>query len=201
MSSPKRLQVKLFFDDSAEIPIKSFIPVFHNWIKNEETGDLLVDVHNYSHMHEGPGILLVGHEGDFAIDLAEGKTGLIYRRKRSRPRNLADLFRLALNRLFQGVRLLIEDESLSEKISFRTDELEIRFPDRLGWPNEQESYDRAEADLASVAGEVFGKENISLERVENDPRDPLSVRVRLSEAVPLDELTAKLKAGEELVEE
>ena len=53
--------------------LDDFIPVFHRWIQKQTvSGHLLIDVHDYSHIHQGPGILLVGHEGNFSIDLADG---------------------------------------------------------------------------------------------------------------------------------
>lgn len=196
MSSPKRLQVKLFFDDSTKTEIKSFIPVFHKWIQKQETGDLLIDVHNYSHMHHGPGILLVAHEGDFAIDLADGRTGLIYRRKREFSGSIPDQLTLALQRVVKGALRLEGDDSLEDKPSFRTDEMEIRLLDRLNYPNEKETYELVEDELRETAKELFGDGTVSLERVENDPRDPLTIRVQIQKAPSLKELEGRIRLPE-----
>src|SRR5256885_11267139 len=77
-----RLGVKLFAADAASVRLKDFIPVFHGWIQKQIfTGHLLIDVHDYSHMHQGPGILLVAHEGNVSIDVSDGRPGLMYYRK------------------------------------------------------------------------------------------------------------------------
>ncbi len=74
--------VKLFFANSQDRDLTEFIPVFHGWIQRQALpGHLLIDVHDYSHVHHGPGILLVAHEANLSIDEAEGRLGLAYIRK------------------------------------------------------------------------------------------------------------------------
>ena len=60
----------------------AFIPVFHRWIQERRVEGLAIDVADYRHVPEGPGVLLVGHEADYVLDLAEGPPGLLYSRKR-----------------------------------------------------------------------------------------------------------------------
>ncbi|MCG3149983.1 MAG: hypothetical protein PCFJNLEI_03450 [Verrucomicrobiae bacterium] len=73
--------VKLFFTNSPK-PLKDYIPVFHGWIQRQALpGHMLLDVHDYSHVHHGPGILLVSHEANISVDEAEGRRGLVYIRK------------------------------------------------------------------------------------------------------------------------
>ncbi|MEX2352139.1 MAG: hypothetical protein WD529_06860 [Balneolaceae bacterium] len=199
MSSPKRLQVKLFFDESTDVPVKSYIPVFHKWIQGQSTDDLLIDVHNYSHMHHGPGILLVAHESDFSIDLAEGKHGFVYRRKREFTGTTGELVELVLQRAIKGALLLASEKSLPGKVSFRLDEMEVRFMDRLAWPNSESGWKAAESELNKTTGKLFGKDNVELQRVENDSREPLTVKILY--AVPLTLEDFALKIGLKLEEE
>ena len=80
--------VKLFITNPTAKSLKEFIPVFHGWIQRQALpGHMLLDVHDYSHVHHGPGILLVAHEANLSIDEAEGRRGLVYIRKQ--PGNLA----------------------------------------------------------------------------------------------------------------
>jgi hypothetical protein len=39
----------------------------HRWIAQRCLSTLLIDVHNYSHVHLGPGVLLVAHEGHYSF--------------------------------------------------------------------------------------------------------------------------------------
>ena len=43
---------------------------------------LLLDVADYKHVQEGPGIVLIGHEADYSLDLGGGRAGLVYDRNR-----------------------------------------------------------------------------------------------------------------------
>ena len=95
----QRIGIKLFADSSAPVPVREFIPVFHSWIQKQAIENhLLIDVHNYSHIHNGPGILLVAQEGNFSIDLADGRMGLLYYRKKSGD-GFASVLKTALRRL------------------------------------------------------------------------------------------------------
>jgi hypothetical protein len=88
-----KIGVKFFFTSSTK-PLKDFIPVFHGWIQQQALpGHMLLDVHDYSHVHHGPGILLVAHEANLSIDEAEGSRGLAYIRKQ--PASLKEIIAAA----------------------------------------------------------------------------------------------------------
>jgi hypothetical protein len=92
----QRIGIKLFADSPAPVPVRDFIPVFHSWIQKQAIDrHLLIDVHNYSHIHNGPGILLVAQEGNFSIDMADGRMGLLYYRKKS-GNDVASVLKTAL---------------------------------------------------------------------------------------------------------
>ena len=138
--------VKLFFTNPATKPLKDFIPVFHGWIQRQALpGHLLIDVHDYSHVHHGPGILLVSHEANLSIDEAEGRRGLVYVRKQ--PTTLRETVEAAR----QAVKLLGEP--------FDSDKFEIFVNDRQATPS---SAQIAEA----VGGQVTQK--------TTDPRERLT---------------------------
>ena len=78
----QRISVKFFVSEPDAVHLPAFIPVFHRWIQDHAVEGLLIDVADYKHVPEGPGILLIGHEGDYSIDMAKGRPGLLYSRKR-----------------------------------------------------------------------------------------------------------------------
>ena len=57
------------------------IPVFHRWIQEQALPGLLVDVADYRHVPEGPGVVLVAHEAIYGLDLGGGRLGLLYNRR------------------------------------------------------------------------------------------------------------------------
>ena len=73
--TPHRLYAKLFTEAGPPVSLPAFIPVFHRWIERQDVDELLLDVHDYGHVPDGPGILLVAHEADYAFDLSGGRPG------------------------------------------------------------------------------------------------------------------------------
>jgi hypothetical protein len=122
------LEVKWFLSaqSSADLAPEDFVPIFHEWIRADRLPDeTLIDVADYSHLKEGPGVVLVAHRSAYGIDSVGGGLGLTYRDGSKAPR-LEDTFVRAL-RACQALE--------NEGFHFRTDEVRIRFLDRLRAPN------------------------------------------------------------------
>ena len=60
-----------------------FIPVFHRWIQEDLVPGIPLDVADYRHVPNGPGVILIGHDADWGMDQHEGPLGLIYNHKRN----------------------------------------------------------------------------------------------------------------------
>jgi hypothetical protein len=169
----QKLGIKFFITDPNAVPIQDFIPVFQKWIQGQVIANhLLVDVHNYSHIHHGPGILLVAHEGNFSIDMAEGRTGLLYFRKQPG----GDAMKTAL----QACSLLESEPSFDGKVKFRKDELQIIANDRLLAPNDDKTFSELQPALSAALKGALGSADFKLSRVSHDPKERLTVQVRLS---------------------
>ena len=79
MMELQKFGIKLFFKPNGSYPSKDFIPVFHNWIKTNSVPEhMLIDVIDYSHIPDGPGIMLIAHEGHFSLDKEKNMPGLLY---------------------------------------------------------------------------------------------------------------------------
>ena len=105
-----KIGIKFFFTGPATKPLAEYIPVFHGWIRRQAlAGHLLIDVHDYSHVHHGPGILLVAHEANLSVDEAEGRRGLVYLRKQpARPPEILAAARQAVTLLGEPVEPMFE---------------------------------------------------------------------------------------------
>ena len=176
MTDLYRIGIKFFAEDSEGVRIKDFVPIFHSWIQKESIeGHQLIDVHDYSHVHNGPGILLVAHEGNFSTDMADGKLGLAYFRKLSPNASTEDVLRASLKAARQGIALLEAEPALAGKLRFRQDEVLIISNDRLLAPNDAKSFDELKTPLAAV----FGK-GASFKHSSVGTKDRLTVQVKLS---------------------
>jgi hypothetical protein len=169
-----KFQVKLY-TRAGEIELEKLVPVFHEWIRAKKVPDeLLIDVADYAHVPQGPGVVLIGHQSDYYLDVADDRPGLLYSRKRGFEGDFQagvdDSFRRALNAC-----KLLEDES-SLGFEFATDEVLFRVQDRLNAPNENATYDAYKPALEQTASAFFGG-TPSLERVGGE-REPFAVRIR-----------------------
>jgi hypothetical protein len=166
-----RLGIKFFAADPASIRLEDFIPLFHGWIQRQAVPDhLLIDVHDYSHIQGGPGILLVAHEANFSLDMSGGRPGLLYYRKT--PAALP----LTLQHALGACRLLEKDA----RVQFKMDEMLLVANDRLEAPNDDATFAQFKPMLAAAIQEVFPG-TFSLTRVSTDPKERLSVLAQKGE--------------------
>jgi hypothetical protein len=174
-----RLGVKLFVTDPSAVRVKAFVGIFHSWIQEQSVaGHQLIDVHDYSHIYHGPGILLVAHEGNFSIDSAEGKLGLAYFRKQTAGKTTEDALRASLMAARLAMSLIESEQALGGKVRFRKDELLVICNDRLLAPNNGKVLEELRPTLARV----FGTE-ASFTHANSDAKARLTIRV--TEATPL----------------
>src|SRR5579859_1350484 len=153
----QKLQLKIFAtpDSAHAVELDSFIGVFHRWVKEHALPELLVDVANYAHVPEGPGVVLIGHGSDYFMDQGAGRLGLLHNRKRAGfppGERLADLARRTLN----AALLLERDAAFGGTLRFATNELLFRINDRLAAPNSDGTLAAVKPELEGLARGVFG---------------------------------------------
>jgi len=165
-----------FFADGPALPrLDEFIPVFHGWIQKQALpGHLLIDVHNYSHIHQGPGILLVAHEGNFSIDMSGGRPGLMYYRKSPTTLAPADHLAVILRSAVEACRLL----ETGGHMRFNMDEFMMIANDRLNAPNDDQTLEALEAPLRNALGSTFESSEFELTRTSIDPKERFAITCR-----------------------
>jgi hypothetical protein len=167
-----RIGVKLFAiePEASKFDIRSFIPVFHSWIQRHSMPDhLLIDVHDYSHIHHGPGILLVAHQANFSLDQAEGRLGLLYLRKQPLEGALDERIAAVLAYAVEACQLL-EPEGLQ----FKDNELLVFANDRLNAPND-ESTSQSLTQATSAALSRLGRSGLRVAVNPSSPKERSSV--------------------------
>ena len=167
-----RAGIKLFAADPASVHLDDFIPIFHVWIQNQIIEDhFLIDIHNYSHIADGPGILLVAHQGNFSVDMSEGRPGLFYYRKQPAG-SFADIVMPAM----QACRLLEQEPDLNG-IRFRRDDILIVANDRLVAPNDNNGFEKWAPLVGEGLREVLGSE-FKLNRISAGAKERLTIQAR-----------------------
>jgi hypothetical protein len=191
---PSRISLKYFVKDPGTVDLDEFIPLFHRWIQNHRVEGLLVDVADYKHVPQGPGMMLIGHEGDYALNMENGQPGMFYVRKRKAPDNLIDFLRLMFRLTLSACHAVETDEELKGKVRFATNEAELLFVDRLRVPNQPESFNLICDPLQSVVTELYGDAAVRIEPLKNDPRESFGVRISAPAPVDLPVLIERMEA-------
>lgn len=172
----KRFKVKLFVDGHIPFDLGELIPVFQRWIQRRSLRGLLIDVADYRHVPNGPSIILIGHEADYAFDLRGGQAGLAYTRKQPLEGELSDSLKTAFEQLIQAAHQL-ENEPSMNGIKFNLDTAEITFLDRLTAPNRPDVFEQLRPSVEAFTVGWYGGEKVQIESVEADPRKCLNIRL------------------------
>ena len=171
---------KLGLRFNVEAPEKTtaadFIPVFHRWIQGQVVEDhLLIDVHDYSHVQDGPGVLLVAHEGQFSLNLEDGQPAFFYVRKRPLEGSPEECLRRVFKTTLSAASMLER-----EGIAFKDGQFDVLVNDRLNASTAEDA-----AQLETVLSDFLG------ERVEGaefsvthsqEPTQRLTLRVESSDS-------------------
>lgn len=180
-----KYDLKLFLQDDSRVEPEDFIPVFHDWIQSQRLDELLIDVVDYRHVHEGPGVMLIAHDAHYAIDTADGRMGLLYsRRRETHPtrdaiQNLTERLHSVLRCAFRAGLALENEPSLAGRLKFRSDELLLRINDRLVCPT-LETFDNLQARLKPVLSSLYPHDTAEVER-HGGPDSRLTMTIRVSE--------------------
>ena len=194
-----RYDLKLFAAPGAAVTGRDLVPVFHRWIQQSRLDDLLIDVADYDHVHHGPAAVLVGHQAHYVYDLAEGRPGLLYsRRREARPAaDGATRLRAALRAALAACAALESEETLAGRLAFRGDELLLRVNDRLAAAGGGNGGgDGAEADLRHLLrpllAELFAGAEVRVERRDGGADTRPTLAVHAAEAPDVATLLARL---------
>lgn len=144
----KNIQAHFYFTKAVDLVDAKNL--FHRWIQTDRLDGLFLDVVDYRHVQDGPGILLVGHEGDVGIRQVGSRSQLTYRQKRDWPTELLQEQIWWLIQRAQEIATVIESDTGA---AIDTQHLELEFVDRLHFPNRPEVAEQIQAALAMFIGE------------------------------------------------
>ena len=184
---PTRFQVKVYAK-SGDIDLDKLVPVFHEWIRIKKIPDeLLIDVADYAHVPQGPGVVLIGHQSDYYLDVADDRPGLLYSRKRGFDGDFEAGIEDAFRRALRACQMLEAESGL--QFEFETSEVLFRVQDRLRAPNEDSTYEAYEPALKKTTSTFFGN-SASFERV-GGPREAFAVRISTGSSGSVGEALAR----------
>jgi hypothetical protein len=188
----QRIGLKLFAADGASVNPRQLVPIFHRWIQTQAIADqLLVDVADYAHVPDGPGVMLVAHEGNFSLDLGGGRMGLAYNRKTPMAGGLEERLRLLVRTVLDACLQLEVEPALEGRLRFRGDELQLFANDRLRAPNEPQTLAAFQPALAGLLRMLYGAPACTV-TPEPDRRERFGVHIQAPAPVSPRELLGRL---------
>ena len=147
----QHFKVKLFATAATQgAQVHDAIAVFHRWIQESALPETLIDVCDYLHVPQGPGIILVAHEGIYSLDTENGRLGLTYTRRTALEGTTEDRLRQAVEAVQRAASLIEASPEFSGKLAFDQTQYEVSVNDRLLAPNKPETFQALKPALESV---------------------------------------------------
>jgi len=183
----QHINIKLYIENPENVNLAEYAAVFNTWIQNHKLEELLIDVADYLHVHNGPGIMLIGHEADYSLDNRAGRLGLLYNRKEQ-------LEGTTQEKLAQAARAVLTVAQILEKengLKFRGSEVQVIVNDRLLVPNTTETFTALEPNLKTFFGRLYIGAAYTLAH-HNDPRERFTINVRTESNFDVETLLKNL---------
>jgi hypothetical protein len=187
----QHVNVKLLLRNPGEVDLEPLIPVFHDWIRDQVGEGLLLDVADYRHVDAGPGVVLIGHQGNYSVDNTDSRLGVRYNRKAALDGTNQDRLKQAARAALTACQRLEEESRLQGKLRFNGQEIEIFFNDRLLAPNSDRTREAFDSDLRSFSEKLFRGSDYSMS-YGSDPRNLFWVSVKVGHSFTVTELLEKL---------
>ena len=180
----QHVNVKIYLDGDLRVDAGRIIEVFHHWIQEQTLDELLIDVADYRHVPDGPGILLAGHDALYSMDHTGGRWGLRYNRRTVLEGSNEERIRQAFEAAAWACALLEEELRDDAPLRFSRTEFEVFVNDRALAPNTSETYAAYKADLEAFARSLLGSEDFELEHHKGS-HNRLAVTVHLGKSYAL----------------
>jgi hypothetical protein len=187
----QHINVKLLLENPDGLDFEALINVFHSWIQEQVFEELLLDVADYRHVHNGPGIVLISHEADYAVDNTDGRWGIRYNRKAPVAGSNQDRLTQVVRATLIAAARLQQDTRLNGRCNFNGQDIELIINDRQLAPNTHETRQASEPELRSFFDALFGEGSYQLE-FETSARKLFGVRIRSQQRLATSDLLQNL---------
>ena len=186
----QHINLKFFIENPEEINPGEFSGIFNNWIQRQVMDELLIDVADYLHVHNGPAVILIGHEADYSLDNRSGRLGLLYNRKAPLDGSVQEKLTRATYAVLTAARLLEKENSL--KFSGR--ELQMLINDRELAPNTLETFSTLETGLRAFFDRLYKGTEYRLTYQSSDPRECFKVVIKAAVPFTIETLLFRVDA-------
>jgi len=164
----QKINVKLFVDAPDEVRLDAFLPVFVRWRENKQHPSQWVDMADYAHVPKGPGIMIIGHQGNLAVDLADPGPGILYANKKDLEGDNDERILECFRRALRLTLALIEEPEYPIELTPQPGTWQLTFNDRMNTPNTDQTESALRPAMNQAIERLFGVEHTAVVR-EKDP--------------------------------
>jgi hypothetical protein len=183
----QHINIKFYLENPETVNLADYATVFNTWIQNQRLEELLIDVADYLHVYNGPGIMLIGHEADYSLDNRAGRLGLLYNRKAQ----LAGTTQVKLTQAASAALTAAEILENENGLKFNGSELQVLINDRLLAPNTTQTFIALESDLKTFFDRLYNGAQYTLTH-HTDPRERFTVNVKTETSFDVETLLKNL---------
>jgi hypothetical protein len=187
----QHVNVKLLVRNPGEVDLEPLIPVFHEWIRDQVGEGLLLDVADYRHVDAGPGVVLIGHEGNYSVDNTDNRLGVRYNRKAALDGSNQDRLRQAAHAALTACQRLEAEPRLRGRLRFNGREIEFFINDRLLAPNCDATREAFDSEFKTFSEHLFRESEYSMS-YGSDTRKLFAVSVKAAQPFTVTELLEKI---------
>ena len=190
----QRIHVKMLAQAPPGFRLDPFLAIFGRWRQDKNHPAQWVDLADYAHMARGPGILLAGHQGNFAIDLNRPGLGVLYAGKKdfggSNDERIVEAFRRCLDL----AKALVAEPAYPAELQLRPEAWEFCINDRLQFPNNDVTDGMLRPAIEAALNKLFGEGGCDMKR-DDDPQLRYGFSIRAASGLTLDTLHQRAKAA------
>jgi hypothetical protein len=190
----QHVNVKLLVKDPERADLEPLIPIFHSWIEGQVFEELLLDVADYRHVPAGPGVVLIGHQGNYSVDNTDERLGVRYNRKAIVNGDNQDALRQAMRASLIACQRLESEPRLEGKLQFNGQEIEFFVNDRLLAPNRDSTREAFHSEFKTFFEKLFRGSEYSVS-YSSEPRKLFGVSVKSSRMFAAADLLSNLVAN------
>lgn len=178
IGEPPRVCVKLHAPEPG-IPDSTFVPIFHDWIRERALDMVLLDVADYTHVPDGPGVVLIAHEATFALDRSDGRFGLLAQQRRPIAGDAGDAIVATLRQALLVAERLETDRRVAGRLAFDRASIRIEANDRLRSPNSDAGFTAIEPHVRGAVLRLYPRASVRAIRLDAPPRERLAIGVHV----------------------
>jgi hypothetical protein len=172
----QHLIVKIPVAGQLAIDPAAVVDVFHRWVAAQSVpGVLLIDVAELLHVPNGPGVIAVGYEADFALDHTDGIWGVLHRRKT--PLSGTNAERVAQAFYGAGRTGAGLEEAFAGALKFSRTDFQLIVNDRALAPNTPETAAAAIPEIESAVRSLLSHDRIRVTPAQGEARQRFGVTV------------------------